>query len=258
MPLLGKYQTEQKRRNHVNFNLSCLADLLNFAFDPLREAKDNATEITTRNNNYNATMPRASTQPENSQADKPLFFYMPDAEWGEFCQWHESSFTVSKAEISDLVGRTVNETNPDETISFNCAEQFMMYCKAARFHDVSTQDLILATSSPKEQKRLGKNVSGFTNESWDQIKSTVASMGNKAKFGQNAHLGRKLLSTGDRLLCEAASKDRVWGIGYTAKHAMSHRQHWGENRLGKALMVTREHLRSEEARNKKPWEQYEA
>ncbi|KAF4783572.1 hypothetical protein HER10_EVM0011415 [Colletotrichum scovillei] len=203
-------------------------------------------------------MPRTINQPGSNQADNPLFFYMPDGEWGEFCQWHKSSFSVSRAEISDLIGHTIDETDPDGTITFNCAEQFMMYCKAARFYDIPTQDQVLAASSPKEQKRLGKNVDGFTNESWDQIKSAVVETGNKAKFGQNASLGRRLLSTGDRLLCEAASKDRVWGIGYTAKHALSHRQHWGENRLGKALMATREYLRSEEARNKKPWEQYEA
>jgi hypothetical protein len=37
------------------------------------------------------------------------------------------------------------------------------------------------------------------------------------------------------------------GTGYTVKHAMSHQQHWGENRLGKALMVAREHLQKEVA-----------
>lgn len=37
--------------------------------------------------------------------------------------------------------------------------------------------------------------------------------GNIEKFGQNAKLKGKLLATGDRLLVEAASRDRVWGIG---------------------------------------------
>lgn len=63
-----------------------------------------------------------------------------------------------------------------------------------------------------------------------------------AKFGQNRHIRGRLLATGGRLLCEAASRDRVWGIGYTAKHAMNFRQHWGENLLGKALMNVRRRL----------------
>jgi len=129
----------------------------------------------------------------------------------------------------------------------------MMYCKAARFRDRDTQCRVLATNRPKEQKRLGKLTKGFTDESWDRIKCKVVEAGNIAKFGQNDSLGRKLLATGDRLLCEAASRDRVWGVGYSEKHAMEHERHWGENRLGKALMVVREYLRNQEERRKEPW-----
>ena len=89
---------------------------------------------------------------------------------------------------------------------------------------------------------------GFTDASWDEVKSAVVVAGTIAKFGQNPKLKGKLLATGDRLLVEAASRDRIWGIGYTAKHAMSYRQHWGENRLGKALMEAREYLRQEDAK----------
>ena len=45
---------------------------------------------------------------------------------------------------------------------------------------------------------------------------------------------------------EASSSDRVWGIGFNAKQAMSNRESWGENRLGKALMEVRTQLRKEE------------
>ncbi|KAF6802328.1 hypothetical protein CSOJ01_11689 [Colletotrichum sojae] len=97
----------------------------------------------------------------------------------------------------------------------------MMYWKAARFRDTDWQARVLATDSPKEQKRVGNGTVGFTAESWDEVKSAVVEAGNIAKLSQNPHLGRKLLETGNRLLCEAASRDRVWGIGYTAKHAMT-------------------------------------
>ncbi|EFQ30047.1 uncharacterized protein GLRG_05191 [Colletotrichum graminicola M1.001] len=167
------------------------------------------------------------TQNQDQVNDNPLFFFMPNEEWGEFCQWYKAVFTVSKEEISGLVGHVVDDADPHGAITFNCAEQFMMYCKAARFHDYETQARVLSTSSPKEQKAHGRATAGFTHENWDQVKSEVVVAGNIAKFSQNPHLGRKLLSTGDRLLCEAASKDRVWGIGYAAKHAMSQRRHWG-------------------------------
>lgn len=187
----------------------------------------------------------------------PLLFYMPNAVHGELCQWYSSSFTVKKSKISELIGHAVDESDPEGDITFGCAEQFMMYCKAARFHDTDRQQRVLATDSPKEQKRLGRETVGFSHGSWDQIKSQVVEVGNLAKFGQNVHLKRKLLATGERLLCEAASRDRVWGIGYSAKHAMQNQKHWGENRLGKALMAVRERLREEEAREKEPWRQWD-
>lgn len=175
-----------------------------------------------------------------------LFFHMPNAKHGEFCQWFPSTFTVGKDTISRLVGRDIDETDPNGSITFNCAEQFMMYCKAARFADTGHQAEILATSSPKEQKLLGRQTVGFTHEEWDPVKSKVVEAGSLAKFTQNERLGRKLLATGDRILVEAASKDRVWGIGYNENRAMDFQQHWGENLLGKALMATREQLRREE------------
>lgn len=180
-----------------------------------------------------------------------LFFHMPNAKHGEFCQWFPSIFTVSKAKISELVGRDIDEADPDGSITFNCAEQFMMFCKAARFTDRTHQAEILASSSPKEQKSLGRKTVGFTHDEWDPIKSEVVEAGNMAKFTQNEHLGRKLLATGDRILVEAASRDRVWGIGYNENRAMNFRQHWGENLLGKALMETRAQLRRDELRKQR-------
>lgn len=190
-----------------------------------------------------------------------LFFYMPNAKYGEFCQWFRSTFTVPKSQIAQLVGQSISDLfdpeldpNSDQegSITFSCAEQFMMYCKAARFGDTDRQRRILAAESPKAQKALGKETIGFANESWDIIKSQVVTAGNIAKFGQDPSLRRKLLATGDRLLVEAASRDRVWGIGYSEKHAMNHRKHWGENRLGKALMAAREHLMEDQKVQRTP------
>jgi len=200
-----------------------------------------------------------SQNESSTNSDEPLFFYMPDTTHGEFSQWFPSIFTISKTQMSLLIGHAIDDGDAEGSITFTCAEQFMMYCKAGRFHDRETQRQVLATKSPKEQKRLGRLTAGFTAATWDEVKSVVVVAGTIAKFGQNPHLKRKLLATGDRLLVEAASGDRVWGIGYTAKHAMSFRQHWGENRLGKALMEAREHLRQEDAkRDDNVWMEHES
>lgn len=201
-----------------------------------------------------AAKPKAPTGKKTQQGTSssatgdPVFFFKADEENGVFCQWYPATFTVRKEEMSRLVGHEIDAEDPWTPIYFNCAEQFMMYCKAGLFHDKATQKLILATKDPKEQKRLARKTTGFVTESWDEIKSQVVVAGNIAKFGQNANLKSLLLDTGERLLVEAASEDRVWGIGFAAKDAMlpQNRQRWGENRLGKALMEARQHLQNQQ------------
>lgn len=82
------------------------------------------------------------TAPENSTTDRPFFFYMPNASFGELCQWYPSTFTVSKSEIYSLIGQSLDDIhvsdNAENTITFNCAEQLTMFCKAGRFNDRDT------------------------------------------------------------------------------------------------------------------------
>ena len=44
---------------------------------------------------------------------------------------------------------------------------------------------------------------------------------------------------------QASPTDRIWGVGFGAADAEANRKDWGENRLGKAMMVVRENLRKE-------------
>ncbi|CAM1504466.1 Fc.00g020570.m01.CDS01 [Cosmosporella sp. VM-42] len=173
------------------------------------------------NNKYKSqkTFDSSSTGPFSCQGKPqeeeagPLLFYMPNAKYGEFCRWYPSNFSVRKRRISELVSHITDEPDLEGEIWFCCAEQFMMYCKAARSYDTDGQAHVLATDSLKKEKRLGKLTVGFGVESWDEVKSKVVEWGSIAKFGQNVHLKWKLPATGDRLLCEAASRHRVWGLG---------------------------------------------
>lgn len=221
---------------------------------PYREAKVKKTKKSKGKGGSSVVDSRPG---ERSQSPTgPLYFYMPNQSYGELSQWYRSSFTVTADEIKAVIGRDRQDVGDDQVanpesgaaadpgyLTFGCAEQFMMYCKAARFGDCETQRLIMASASPKEQKGLGRAVAGFADDSWDEVKSEVVVAGNMAKFGQDESLGRLLLATGDRLLVEAAPRDRVWGIGYGAKNAPHQRGNWGENRLGKALMEVRARLR---------------
>ena len=120
-----------------------------------------------------------------------------------------------------------------------------MHQKAVSRGDEATAADILKTPYPKEQKDLGRSVANWDNAAWDEIKEKVVEEGSYLKFSQNRELREKLLMTRDRELVEASASDRVWGVGFNAKSALSRREEWGTNLLGKCLMKARERIREE-------------
>ncbi|CAM9972694.1 unnamed protein product [Scytosiphon promiscuus] len=127
------------------------------------------------------------------------------------------------------------------------AEQWMMASKARLFDDQATLERIMATSDPRQQKALGRQVKGFEASVWDKAGYDVVVAGNLAKFRQNPVFREELLATGDKILAEASPYDREWGIGLHADDANALVQNrWpGNNKLGEALMDVRCILRSE-------------
>lgn len=146
---------------------------------------------------------------------------------GPFSQFHHSSFTL-------------------EARAYMCAEQYMHAEKARLFGDVAMAERIMKSDSPHEHKLMGGRVSGFEQERWDAHKITIVTAGNRAKFGQNAGLRRRLLDTGDAILAEANPKDYIWGIGMAADdpEALDPANWQGENLLGEILMAVRDELAS--------------
>ncbi|KAH8178146.1 hypothetical protein LIA77_03228 [Sarocladium implicatum] len=198
-------------------------------------------------------MPASQNRSAKPKDNQPIFFYRPRQRYGIFSQWYESTFRVSNADITALVGTHINSDSPEPSTEFRSAEQFMMYCKAARFSDEHIQRRILKTTDPGGQKKLGQRVEGLSEDSWTEVKSQAVEMGNYAKFTQDPQFKSWLMGTGERELIEAALTDRIWGIGFFAetdaqvKIALENREHWGENRLGKALMAVRARIRNEMA-----------
>jgi len=132
----------------------------------------------------------------------------------------------------------------------------MMHQKAILFSDSEVATQILGTTSPKEQKALGRQVRNFTQEVWAANRERIVEDGNyfKFKYGKDEGEGKdsglrlrtKLLSTGHREIVEASPMDRIWGVGFGAKNVEKRRKDWGLNLLGKALERARERLRAEE------------
>lgn len=70
-----------------------------------------------------------------------------------------------------------------------------------------------------------------------------------AQLERDVPLKELLLGTDSRILVEASSLDRTWGIGFNDKKADAvPRSSWGQNLLGKALMEVRSTLAEETTR----------
>lgn len=154
-----------------------------------------------------------------------VLFWQPP---GVFGQWTDSVFEV-------------------DGVTYRCAEQFMMAEKARLFGDAAVRAKILASSSPREHKALGRTVAGFEHDVWEQACVDIVVRGNLAKFRQNPAMLAALLATGDKQLVEATPLDKIWGVGLRADDPQIHDPaNWrGQNLLGVALMRVRAELRAE-------------
>lgn len=165
-------------------------------------------------------------------------FFLTD----EYSQWYPSDFT-----------------DPVSGRRFHCCEQWMMFKKAELFGDSATAEKIMAAPSPSDCKNLGREVSPFDPAAWDKAAPGIVLEGNLMKFSQNPELWAVMDASGDRLLVEAASYDRIWGIGLGADDAVKMKpEEWGKrgkNLLGKSVTATRSTLRlnPEMIAAERPW-----
>lgn len=129
-------------------------------------------------------------------------------------------------------------------ITFNCVEQYMMFYKAMLFGDEPTAQKIMQAAHPKQQKALGRQVSGYDDSKWIERRMKVVTHACVAKFSQNQELLEVLRMTADTTLVEASPYDRIWGVGLGENdpRILDPTQWQGQNLLGKALMEARSHL----------------
>ncbi|WP_303765558.1 NADAR domain-containing protein [Ruminococcus flavefaciens] len=163
----------------------------------------------------------------NTETDAIFFYRVGDA-YGAFSNWAPTPFNV-------------------DGVSFSTAEQYIMYRKCLTFGDTVTAEKLLSSDSPREQKALGREAAGYIDSVWAGIRQTVAIRGLYAKFSQDAELKRLLLGTGDAVLVECTSNDRIWACGLDRDDddRLSADRWKGQNILGFALMEVRNMLRAE-------------
>lgn len=132
-----------------------------------------------------------------------------------------------------------------EGVRYATAEHYMMAEKARLFDDRDALQRVLVAKSPAEAKAIGREVRHYVDEAWAERRFASVVTGNVAKFDSSDELREFLLSTGERILVEAAPRDTVWGIGLGRDDPKAQDpSRWrGLNLLGFALMEARRILR---------------
>lgn len=126
-------------------------------------------------------------------------------------------------------------------VTYPTAEHWMMASKARLFGDEDACARILASPSPADAKKIGRQVRWFDEARWKAARFELVTEGNVHKFGAMEAKRDYLLATGERILVEAAARDRIWGIGM-GEHNPDARdpEKWrGSNLLGFALVKAR-------------------
>ena len=134
----------------------------------------------------------------SSDNNDPLYFWNQKEKDGYLCQWYSVTFTAPAHPASE-------DQNP---MTFSSTEQYMMYHKAMTFHDPKIAAQIMKLSNPRQQKAKGRQIMGFNDETWNDVREKIVEDGNWWKFTatRDEKLGNDLrlmlLNTGNRLLVE--------------------------------------------------------
>lgn len=151
---------------------------------------------------------------------KKILFYLKDEKYGFLSNFYPSFFIDEEYDCSW-------ETNEH-------------YYQANKAKDLRMGEWIRKCPKPFHAMKAGRALRkerGEFKEDWDTLRLEVMKRGLRYKFGQNPHLAKKLLETGDAFLGEDSPTDMFWGVR-------------GENHLGRLLMEVREELRERQNEEK--------
>lgn len=134
-----------------------------------------------------------------------------------------------------------------EGVSYPTVEHYYQAMKAREFGDTESEKRILEARTPKAAKAIGRKVTNFMKEVWDEKRREIMLRAVKAKFVQHPELQKKLIETGKRQIGKADPRNTFWGIGTgVASEKSNDPSKWrGQNQLGKMLMAFREDFMSQ-------------
>jgi len=132
-------------------------------------------------------------------------------------------------------------------IPFKNSEQALMWEKAVIFKDFQASTKILENDNPSYVKKIGRQVKGYQDSKWAEVRYDIMCDILYEKFKQNKDLKEILLSTKKKTIVEASPHDKIWGVGlHWNDIKILDENNWdGFNLLGQALEKVRGMLNHE-------------
>lgn len=127
---------------------------------------------------------------------------------------------------------------PDINVTVPTSEHYFMYLKAMYFKDTETAEKILKSKTPRDAKKLGREVKNFSEELWEKERENAMLTALRLKFKQNLEFRKMILAAKSSKVdfAEASPHDSIWGIGMGENHPnLLNTSLWGLNLLGKCL-----------------------
>lgn len=106
-----------------------------------------------------------------------------------------------------------------DKVMINFTEKAIMLIKASLMGDKYHYSLIKESSNPGDVKRLGRKVTNFNEEIWQQNVCRIAKYVVAVKFKSVFGYDNILLETGSAIIAEAAKNDFRWGIGMNSTNS---------------------------------------
>lgn len=161
--------------------------------------------------------------------------------WGGiFSNFYEAPIVLENLIMVDIDGQ-------EKEVILPTSEHHFHYLKALEFGDIDTAGKIIETPLPKDAKKLGRLVIGFSEETRKEKREEAMMTALRAKFNQSEEAKDELLNPkySEKIFVEASPIDRIWGIGMAEDNPnLLDTSRWGLNLLGKCLGKIRTELQT--------------
>lgn len=172
---------------------------------------------------------------------------------GYGCRYSQNVFLFERSPLSNWYGAFPNQSSPitlvvytsaidGEYFTFNCAEQALMARKAEFFGDFDSVCKILDEPHPRIQQQLGRQVKGYDDIAWAEIRYSCLLGILKVKFAQNKELRNFLTGIPKWSIIGEGTVDPIYGTGlaiYADDNPFDITKWTGQNLMGRALMELR-------------------